>query len=78
MTVSIKTDVFPKDIPSTKTGKQSYEINVQSEEEIPSVIKRIVDAGGSVYHVSARRMSLEEIYFSLLETRTKKGGQKND
>jgi len=77
MTVSIKADHFPKDMPSTQIGERRYEINVQSEEEIPSVIKRIVDEGGSVYHVSARRLSLEEIYFSLLEKRTERRG-KND
>lgn len=78
MTVCIKADRFPKNMPSTKTGEQNYEINVQSEEEIPSVIKRIVDEGGSVYHVSSRRLSLEEIYFSLLEKRMAKRGAKND
>jgi len=59
---------------SIKTGEREYEVSVQSEEEIPSVVKRIVDEGGSVYHVSARRLSLEEIYFALLERR----GSKND
>ena len=76
MTVSIKADRFPKDMPVSKTGEQRYEIHVQSEEEIPSVIKRIVDEGGNIYHVSARRLSLEEIYFSLLEKRTGKRGDK--
>ena len=65
MTVSIKTDNFPKDIPSIKKGENRYEINVESEEEIPFVIKHIIDGGGKIYHVMARRMSLEEIYFSL-------------
>ena len=72
--VSIETDLFPKDIQSAKIGERRYEINVQSEDEIPVVIKRIVDDGGSVYHVSSRRLSLEEIYFSLLEKRRKEGG----
>ena len=74
MTVSIETDRLPMGIASTKTGERRYEINVQSENEIPAVIKRIVENGGSVYHVSARRLSLEEIYFLLLEKRTNKGG----
>jgi len=58
---------------SIKTGERAYEITVQSEDEIPLAVKRIVDEGGSVYHVSARRLSLEEIYFALLE---KKGETK--
>ena len=78
MTISIETDRFPSDIHSIKTGERRYEINVQSEDEIPVVIKRIVDDGGSVYHVSSRRLSLEEIYFSLLEKRTGKKEVKNE
>jgi ABC-2 type transport system ATP-binding protein len=73
MTVSIETDRFPADMPSTKTGPRRYEIDVHSEDEIPFAVKRIVDAGGSIYHVSARRLSLEEIYFSLIEKRKEKG-----
>jgi len=72
MTVSIETDRMPVNMfsmPSVKTGNRRYEINVQTEDEIPLVVKRIVDEGGSVYHVSARRLSLEEIYFALLEKR---------
>jgi len=53
--------------PPIKPGKQCYEINVQTEDDIPLVVKRIIEEGGSVYHVSARKLSLEEIYFSLLE-----------
>ena len=54
------------------TGKGQHEVEVQSEEEIPTIVKKIVDEGGSVYHVSARSFSLEEIYFSLLEKRKEK------
>ncbi|MNI50894.1 hypothetical protein D3C73_1055860 [compost metagenome] len=50
-----------------KTEGQWAEINVQTEEEIPPIIKHIVDAGGNVYSVSANKLSLEEIYFSLIE-----------
>jgi len=81
MTVSIETDRFPTDLPSVrsgKTGKRLYEIDVQTEDDIPFVVKRIVDEGGSVYHVSARRLSLEEIYFSLLEKRSGKKEARDD
>jgi len=61
--------VFSGMIVNIKTGEGEYEINVQSEAEIPAEVKRIVDGGGSVYHVSAHKLSLEEIYFSLLEKR---------
>jgi len=81
MTVSIEADRFPDSKKHTKTnelcfeskelknrpGVSHYEFDVESEDEIPVIVKYIVDNGGSVYHVSARRLSLEEIYFSLLE-----------
>jgi len=76
MTVSIEADRFPSNMALVKTGDRRYEINVQSEEEIPFIIKRIVDDGDSVYHVSSRRLSLEEIYFSLLEKRAEKETKK--
>jgi len=70
LTVSIEADRFPGDLDPVKTGERSYEFDVLSENEIPAIIKRIVDSGGSVYHVSARRMSLEEIYFALIQKRS--------
>jgi ABC-2 type transport system ATP-binding protein len=74
MTVSIETDMIPTDMSMSKTGERRYEINVHSEGEIPIIVKRIVDDGGSVYHVSARRLSLEEIYFALIEKRKEMKG----
>jgi len=55
----------------TETGEKEKEIG--SIEEIPVLVKQIVDSGGKVYHVSAHKHSLEEIYFALLE-KTKKDG----
>lgn len=74
MTVSIETDRFPADLSAKQTGQRAYEISVDAEDEIPAVVRRIVQDGGSVYHVSARRLSLEEIYFALLEKRSERGG----
>jgi ABC-2 type transport system ATP-binding protein len=73
LTVSIKSDRFPQDIAANKIGESDYEVNVKSEEEIPQIIKRIVEENGRVYNVTARRLSLEEIYFALLEKRREKG-----
>jgi len=67
MTVSIETDKFPGDINVVKTDGRKHELNVKSEDEIPAIIKRIVEEGGSIYHVSSRHLSLEEVYFALLE-----------
>jgi ABC-2 type transport system ATP-binding protein len=49
--------------------------DVTTAEEIPLLVKQIVDSGGKVYHVSARGLSLEEIYFALIERRQKDGLQ---
>ena len=78
MTVSIITDRFPERMPCKKTGERTVEINVQSEDEIPAIVKSIVEHGGNVYHVSARKLSLEEIYFSLLEERKSQKEAKYD
>jgi len=72
MTVTIRADDIPAEILSHRTGVNEYEISVASEEDIPPVIRQIVDQGGNIYRVTAKRMSLEEIYFALIEER--KGG----
>jgi ABC-2 type transport system ATP-binding protein len=69
MTVSIVASRFPESLSARRTEDKHYEIDVKSEEEIPPVVRRIVEAGGDVYHVAARRLSLEEIYFALIEER---------
>lgn len=74
MKVTIKADKFP-DNPAVKiVGSKSCEIEVKSEDEIPYIVKSIVDTGGRVYHVSARKPSLEEVYFSLIQRRGEKEG----
>ena len=76
LTVSIQTDRLPEDIIGQKIGAMDYEIKVNSEEEIPPIIRRIVEEGGSIYHVTTRRLSLEDIYFALLKQRAERGGTK--
>lgn len=66
MTVRIQTDAVPLELPFRKLQDQLYEIDLASQEEIPSIVEKIVTTGGRIYHVSAQRLSLEEIYFSLL------------
>ena len=78
MTVSVEADRLPDNMTSTKIGERNYEINVQSESDIPQIVKRIVDSGGSVYHVSSRKPSLEDIYFLLLKKSERNVEAKND
>lgn len=49
----------------TKTGKDLYETAIRSEEEIPGLVRQMVNQGGQIYSVTARRPSLEDIYFAL-------------
>ncbi|WP_414732845.1 ABC transporter ATP-binding protein [Acetobacterium carbinolicum] len=72
LNVHIKSNCFPEEIPFRQTEGQWAEINVQTEEEIPPIVKHIVNAGGNVYSVTANKLSLEEIYFSLIEKRKEK------
>lgn len=71
--VKVKADLYPEQLHFMELENGSAEIKVQSENEIPQIVRQIIDAGGSIYHVSAQKLSLEEIYFSLIEAR--KGGK---
>jgi len=64
--VKIKADKIPATLQADKTDEGTYEIDVHSEDEIPIIVKSIVDNGGRVFHVSSEKASVEEIYFSLL------------
>lgn len=65
--VRVKASYIPKDMQYQKSGENIYDIDVSSEHEIPLIVKRIVEACGDIYHVSEEQMSLEEIYFSLID-----------
>jgi ABC-2 type transport system ATP-binding protein len=68
VTVKIKSDKYPKGLETRQNGEYQT-FDVKSQDEIPLLVKRIVDSGGNVYHVSAHKHSLEEIYFALIEKR---------
>jgi len=67
-TVAIKADTYPSGLEFRREGEFAT-VDVDSQEDIPPLVNRIVEAGGRVYHVAARRASLEEIYFALIERR---------
>lgn len=50
-------------------GIREFTFEAASEEEIPHIVSQIVESGGKVYHVSASRPSLEDIYFALTAER---------
>jgi len=47
--------------------RKDFNVEIESEQDIPVLVKQITDTGGKIYHVSAHKHSLEEIYFALLE-----------
>ena len=65
--VRIKASRMPKDMIYQEIGDHIYDIDVASEHDIPLIVKRIAEAGGDVYHVSKEQLSLEKIYFSLID-----------
>lgn len=67
MEVRVKASRMPDGIEYLKIGENTYNVTVNSQEDIPSIVKGIVVAGGDIYHVSAAQMPLEEIYFSLID-----------
>lgn len=64
--VRFRASSLPDQIACEKTGRDTYEITVNTQDDIPPLVKQIVDAGGSLYHVSQEETSLEEIYFVLM------------
>lgn len=68
--VMIKADKYPQVLGMRQAGEYIL-IDADSYDEIPVLVKQIVDSGGKVYHVTARKHSLEEIYFALLDKRKK-------
>lgn len=44
-----------------------FEFTLASEQEIPELVRKVVQSGADIYGVSAKEMTLEEIYFALLE-----------
>ncbi len=65
--VRVKASYLPKDIVHRKVGDYTYDVEVASENDIPLIVKKIVEAGGDLYHISEEQLSLEEIYFSLID-----------
>ncbi|MCL2879850.1 MAG: ABC transporter ATP-binding protein, partial [Treponema sp.] len=72
LTAVIKADKYPPGLDMRREGDYAL-VDVETEEEIPVLVRRINESGGKLYHVSARRHSLEEIYFTLIEKRRKDG-----
>lgn len=55
----------PKELLPYQTGPDTFEAPISSEEEIPLLAQRIMEAGGKLYRLCAQKPSLEELYFTL-------------
>lgn len=64
--LKIKSTYYPKELAFTPAEDGMMELDVDDEKTIASLIKKIVEAGGDITHVSSRKLSLEEIYFALI------------
>lgn len=71
LNVKIKADFIPAELGASLDKDNYYKISVASEEDIPLVVNKISQSGGKIYHISSQKMSLEEIYFALLEKKRK-------
>lgn len=48
-----------------ESTERNLHVKIQSEKDIPGIIRNIVEAGGDIYEVKIVRSSLEDIYFTL-------------
>ena len=65
ITLQIRADCLLQGLSLRQTWQQQFETQIHSEEEIPDIVRQIVQAGGRVYQVAAKRPTLEDIYFAL-------------
>ena len=72
-TLSLQASCVPDSLTCRATEAGMFEMELHSEEEIPQIVRQIVEAGGSLYQVIARRPSLEELYFALTAKREEEG-----
>lgn len=65
ITMTVKASSIPGGMPCRQTDMNTFELAIESEADIPRLVRTSVDAGGDIYHVSAKQPSLEDIYFRL-------------
>lgn len=65
MKVQIRAKKVPPALGLALKADGIWEGNISGEEEIPKLVRQLVELGGEIYRVSAQTPSLEEIYFAL-------------
>ena len=56
---------IPETAAFCKIGELRYEKEILSKEEVPALIRQVVEGGGDIYSVETKFPTLEDIYFSL-------------
>ena len=67
--LQIHANSIPKGLSFRKNEEGPYERIIQSDEEIPGLVRQIVEGGGNIYTVTVKKSSLEDIYFALTAQR---------
>ena len=67
--LQIHANSMPKGLSFRKNEEGPYERIIQSDEEIPRLVRQIVEGGGNIYTVTVKKSSLEDIYFALTAQR---------
>lgn len=62
--LEICADHIPEELGFLRTGERQYVSKIQSDNEIPDLVRKIVTGGGDIYSVNVKKPSLEDIYFS--------------
>lgn len=65
ITLQICADRIPEDLSFSRIAEGVYQSRILSDQQIPGIVRRIVEAGGNIYSVNAKKPSLEDIYFTL-------------
>ena len=61
----IRASGVPAGLPLKKREEGWYEAGIPSDEEVPGIVRRVVEGGGDIYEVVVEKPSLEDIYFTL-------------
>lgn len=66
----VRAEHMPHRLPFQQAGGENiYQASIRTEDEIPSLVRQIIEGGGDVYSVEVKHPSLEEIYFTLTRDR---------
>lgn len=65
LTLCVRAQKMPNQLPFRETGKNQFEMDIESENVIPQIVRKIVENGGEIYAIKTKQPTLEDIYFAL-------------